>query len=67
MPFATRQTAANHARSRVNSGESGVSVCNVVSEYLIPYWLKVIAGAHLAAKAIPPVRDSHVTGVSGVA
>ena len=41
-PFTTRQTAVNHSRSLRNSSESGASVCSVVSEYGMPYCLRLL-------------------------
>ena len=37
-----RQTAENHSRSALNSGESDASVCSVVSEYLMPYCIMLL-------------------------
>src|SRR5438552_3168990 len=44
-PFTTRHTPANHSRSFLNSGESGVMVCKVVNEYGIPNWRRLVQAA----------------------
>ncbi len=41
-PFTTRHTPANHWASLLNWGESGASVWSVVSEYGMPYCLRLL-------------------------
>ena len=66
-PFTTRHTAANHWRSLANSGESGLSVCRVVMEYGMPYWLRLLQADILPQKLSRRWAIVIFRGSSGVA
>ena len=66
-PFTTRQTAANHCRSLAKSGESGLSVCNVVIEYGMPYCLRLLQADILPQKLSRRKAMVIFLGSSGVA
>ena len=40
-------------------------MCSVVSEYVMPYCVQVVAGRHLAAERVAPVGDGHLGRVVG--
>ena len=66
-PLTTRQTPANHCRSLANSGESGLSVCSVVSEYGMPYCLRLLQADILPQKLSRRNAMVILLGSSGVA
>ena len=66
-PRATRQTPANQARSFSNTSESGASVCSVVSEYGIPYCVRLLQADILPQKLSRRCAIPILAGVSGVA
>ena len=66
-PRTTRHTPANHSKSFANSGESGVSVCRVVSEYGMPYWRKLLHADIFPQKLSRRCVIAILPGVSGVA
>ena len=66
-PFTTRHTPANHSRSFLNSGESGVMVCKVVNEYGIPNWRRLLQADIFPQKLSRRCVIAILPGVSGVA
>jgi hypothetical protein len=66
-PFTTRHTRANHSRSLAKAGEDGASVCCVVSEYLIPYWRRLLQADIFPQKLSRRSRIDMDPAVSGVA
>src|SRR5579859_3134168 len=66
-PFTTRQIAPNHARSLSNSAESGATVCRRVSEYLMPYCLRLLQADIFPQKLSRRCRIVIFAASSGVA